>query len=132
MQNKDIPEAEDRFTSDNARWHACLVREKAANDRIAELQFAKEQGIEQGIEQEREAKIADHRTLPKIADHRTLPEKLGSRGPTAEKTVVLTEASAEKPFPAIMRVWTGHYTDENLPAGSHQGASFPSGKLCST
>ena len=123
MQNKDIPEAEDRFTSDNARWHACLVREKAANDRIAELQFAKEQGIEQGIEQEREAKIADHRTLP---------EKLGSRGPTAEKTVVLTEASAEKPFPAIMRVWTGHYTDENLPAGSHQGASFPSGKLCST
>ena len=120
MQNKDIPEAEDRFTSDNARWHACLVREKAANDRIAELQFAKEEGIEQGIEQ------------GKIADHRTLPEKLGSRGPTAEKTVVLTEASAEKPFPAIMRVWTGHYTDENLPAGSHQGASFPSGKLCST
>ena len=119
MQNKDIPEAEDRFTSDNARWHACLVREKAANDRIAELQFAKEEGIEQ----EREAKIADHRTLL---------EKLGSRGLTAEKTVVLTEASAEKPFPAIMRVWTGHYTDENLPAGSQQGASFPSGKLCST
>ena len=123
MQNKDIPEAEDRFKSDNARWHACLVREKAANDRIAELQFAKEEGIEQGIEQERDAKIADHRTLL---------EKLGSRGPTAEKTVVLTEASAEKPFPAIMRVWTGHYTDENLPAGSQQGASFPSGKLCST
>ena len=33
-------EIEDRFTQDNARWHAYLVREKAANDRIAELQFA--------------------------------------------------------------------------------------------